>query len=106
MLCAHNVASTGSYGKTMRSIVFMDSDGDTYIWITTAGQEFEEGQFYDITAKCNTRKILSYVKILKDYSIPDQDGKESEQPDRKDPIDVFDLIFSTDSTDDTPLTND
>lgn len=94
MLCTNNVMHTGQYGRAMRSVVFMDvrGPGMNYIWITSAGQEFVEGQFYDITAECDGRGILKRVKMIKDYA------KTSEQPDEKtktNPVDVFDLIFDT-----------
>lgn len=77
LLCTNNVTHTGNYGKTMRSVVFTDpsTPGMNYIWITTAGQEFVEGQFYDITAECDGRGILKRVKIFKDHS-----RTRSEQP--------------------------
>lgn len=76
LLCTNNVINTGSYGKTMRSIVFTNTStpGINYIWITTAGQEFEEGQYYDISADCDSRKILKRVKILKQVK-SEQDEK-------------------------------
>lgn len=97
LLCSHNVTHTGTYGKTMRSVVFIETDSlMTYIWITSAGQEFHEGEYYDIKAKCNDRRILTYVKLERDYSktIP-EDHMESEQPDHT-PVDVFDLIYGLD----------
>lgn len=93
LLCTNSVTHTGSYGKTMRSIVFTDvsTPGMNYIWITTAGEEYAEGQFYDITAECDGRGILKRVRLIKDYT-------KSEQPDvskHSNPVDVFDLIFDT-----------
>lgn len=95
LLCTNNVIHTGGYGRTMRSVVFTDTStpGLNYIWITTAGQEFVEGQFYDITAECDGRGILKRVRIFKDHS-----KSKSEQPDHitiKTPVDIFDLIFDT-----------
>lgn len=113
VVCTNNVSFSGYGGKTMRSIVFTDPKvpGINYIWITSAGSEFVEGQFYNITAQCDTRKILKRVKEIeppvKSHLKVDIDEEviaswnaqvKSEQPDPKDknsPVDVFDLIYGT-----------
>lgn len=99
LLCAHNVTFSGYYGKTMRSIVFMDEDGETYIWVTGSetGVKFIEGQFYNISAKCNERRILNWVKIIEtgNKSYPSGEKPKSEQPDHS-PVDVFNLIYGVD----------
>lgn len=93
LLCTNNAIHTGGYGKPTRSVVFTDVTvpGLNYIWITTAGEEFAEGEFYNITAKCDARGILKRVKIIPEA--------KSEQPDEKiksNPVDVFNLIYGTD----------
>ena len=95
MMCAHNVASTGSYGKTQRSVVFTNPTAalESYIWITTAGQEYAEGQIYDISAECDVRGILKRVNMLKNYASPAEGESEQPDPKIKTPTDVFDLIF-------------
>lgn len=99
LLCTNNVTHSGGYyGKTARTVVFTDTrtPGMNYIWITTAGQEYVEGQFYDITAECDGRGILKQVRMIKDYT---KTPSKSEQPDEprnpKKIVDVFDLIFDT-----------
>ena len=108
VLCTNVVTHSGSYGKTLRSIVFTDpavSNPELYnfIWVTSVGTEFAEGQYYDISAEYEaTRRVLKRVKLLKTY-------EKSEQPDsdaddnNKSPVDVFDLIYNID---DTHLTSD
>lgn len=80
LLCTNNVTHTGYQGKTMRSVVFTDTrtPGMNYIWITSAGQEYVEGQYYDISAECDGRGILKRVKLFKDHS-----KTKSEQPDHE-----------------------
>lgn len=96
MLCTNNVIHKGQYGKPMRTVVFTDPrySGMNYIWITSAGQEFVEGQFYDIIAECDGRGILKRVKIIKDYSKTSNEQPDVSKP--SNPVDVFDLIFNTD----------
>ena len=110
VLCTNVVTHSGSYGKTLRSIVFTDpaiSNPElyNYIWVTSVGTEFKVGQYYDIYADYDaTKRVLKRVNLLKTY-------KQSEQPDSdvddtkksRPPVDVFDLIYNID---DTPLTYD
>ena len=107
VLCTNIVSHSGSYGKTLRSIVFTDpavSNPESYnfIWVTSVGTEFKMGQYYDISAEYDaTTRVLKRVSLLKTY-------KQSEQPDsdagnNKTPVDVFDLIYNID---DTHLTSD
>lgn len=112
LVCTHNIAFTGSFGKPMRVVVLQSSSVHTvYVWITSAGQEFYEGDMYDITAEVDEKNILKRVRIQKDYSKLESETDpgwikvESEQPDlnikiKKTPVDVFDLIFDTDLTKD------
>lgn len=115
LLCTNNVSFSGYRGKTMRSVVFTNPKipGENYIWITSVGSEFVEGQYYNITAGCNDRRILtrvkeieppvkSHLKIDTDEEVINSwnDQIKSEQPDHssesKNPVDVFDLIYGTD----------
>lgn len=109
LLCTNNVSFSGYAGSGMRAVVFTNTKvpGENYIWITTAGSEFEEGQFYDITAECDARGVLKRVKVNnKPHLKVDIDEEviaswnaqvKSEQPDHSDahPVDVFDLIYGT-----------
>ena len=103
VLCTNIITHSGSYGKTLRSIVFTDPAVSNpelynYIWITSVGTEFAEGKYYDISAEYEaTRRVLKRVKLLKTY-------EKSEQPDSDavgrptTPVDVFDLIYNIDDT--------
>ena len=103
VLCTNIITHSGSYGKTLRSIVFTDpavSNPELYnfIWVTSVGTEFAEGKYYDISAEYEaTGRVLKRVKLLKTY-------EKSEQPDsdadgnNKPPVDVFDLIYNINDT--------
>ena len=107
ILCTNVVTHSGSYGKTLRSIVFTDPAVSNpelynYIWITSVGTEFAEGKYYDISAEYEaTRRVLKRVKLLKTYEKSEQ--PDSDAGDNKTPVDVFDLIYNID---DTHLTSD
>lgn len=58
--------------------------GMNYIWITTAGQEFEEGQLYDISGECDARGILKRVRMIKKSEQPDHKIKMQIKPDALD----------------------
>lgn len=120
LLCTNNVSFSGYGGRTQRSVVFTNPKvpGENYVWITTAGREFIEGQYYNIRAECDARGILKRVKEIEPPVKPhlkvDIDEEianswnasiKSEQPDHSpaNPVDIFDLIFDTS---DTHLTND
>ena len=91
ILCSNNI----NYGRA-NVIVFTDvrAPGMNYVWVTvTSGaSHYIEGQYYDISAQWDGRGILKQVKLVKDYT-------KSEQPDAKSkkPVDVFNLIFDTDT---------
>lgn len=110
MTCQHNVSFSGYMSKAMRSIVFTSPKaGMTYIWITSGGSEYVEGEVYDFTAECDdTRRILSRVKQIKKPHLKvdiDEEvinswnamnaSEKSEQPDSspRTPVDIFNLIY-------------
>ena len=102
VLCTNIITHSGSYGKTLRSIVFTDpavSNPELYnfIWVTSVGTEFAEGKYYDISAEYETtRRVLKRVKLLKTYEKSEQ--PDSDAGDNKTPVDVFDLIYNIDDT--------
>ena len=77
ILCTNIITHSGSYGKTLRSIVFTDpaiSNPElyNYIWVTSVGTEFKVGQYYDIYADYDaTKRVLKRVNLLKTYKQSD-----------------------------------
>lgn len=66
VICKHNVGMPGYRGHTVHIIVFLDEvDQETYIWkCNSGGLDWEEGETYNIRARCTSDNQLSYVKQL------------------------------------------
>ena len=60
----HKISITGYRGSTTNIVIFIDKNAETYYWITTSYQPFEEGKIYDIECKCNRGRgnRLTHVK--------------------------------------------
>ena len=62
----HKISIPDYYsGKTTTVYIFIDKDANTYHWVTTSYQSFEEGKIYDIECKCNRSRSnrLTHVKV-------------------------------------------
>ena len=83
----HHITVPGYASSSTHILVFMDAKADTYYWVTSGYPDFEEGQVYNIRAKCNPARSnrLSYVKKLKE--------EQHEQVDPKIKLDAEDILF-------------
>ena len=84
--CEHNVSVPSRYGSPSHVLVFTDTAGNCYVWMTSTNSNygFLPGEKYNIMAKLNTAtRRLTHVKELRDNKKIEKHAK-SEQPDAQD----------------------